>query len=335
MLKKYFENNWEIIFYLWITRVLVSVLMVLSGAKLEMFLLTIILYFVFDFIYFGLKFLSFKKEREQLKNLVSNIEHHYYIHELVKRPKSEEGAMYFDLMKLSSQDMVREIRYNNEKLKESREFIEEWIHEMKTPITSLKIMGESVADKKGFYEELKRLEDILNLSLNYIRLDTLEKDYHVESVNIFDSIHEIIIAEKQWIREKGITLEINVNSKTFIKTDGKWLSFILNQIIINSIKYSKNGGSIKIDEEIEDFNYILYIEDRGVGIPKSDLPRIFEKGFTGSGVQRKSASGLGLYLAKRCADKMNVKIDVQSKESEYTSFRLSFPVAIEPFNTVS
>lgn len=335
MLGSFLEDKWGTVFYIWIVRIVVSIFLLLAGTKLVAVFLMTILYLLCDFLYFIVKYKNYVAEKKKADKIIENLDRHYYIHELIKRPKNGENAIYYDLMKLSNQDMVREIREKSNKLQEFRELIEEYIHEMKTPLTSIELISESFQNKTDLKIEVSRLEDILALCLTVIRMESLEKDYHLDNINISNLIHEIILEEKQQVRQKNIVLNISISPNSIVKSDEKWVAFILKQIIVNAIKYVEIDGKIEIFEEVKNFNYLLHIRDNGIGIPESDLPRVFERGFTGSKVQRQSASGLGLYLSKTCADKMNIKIDIESEYKKYTQVTLAFPQEREPFQIVS
>ncbi|WP_207654976.1 sensor histidine kinase [Haloimpatiens massiliensis] len=175
--------------------------------------------------------------------------------------------------------------------------------------------------------ELSKLSNLMETSLFYIRANTLEKDYHVREIYLFKIIHEVLLKEKAAIQEKRIEIEIiHDNVDVSVYTDKKWIEFILYQTLLNSIKYVKPLGKIsfKIIKEVGIIKLIM--EDNGCGISSSDLPRVFEKGFTGSNKRRGEATGIGLYLCKKSADKMRIDLSIESRENEYTRVIIGFPV---------
>lgn len=322
MLKEYLKNKEGLIFYIWVSRIFILIFFYILGIEYYAIIISLLIFLTMDIFYFGFKSWKYREEKLKYNKLIKELDKHYYIHELIKRPIDEEKAIYYDLIKIANQDMINEINNKENEITEFREIIEEWIHEMKTPLTSIKLLN----NDENISGEILRLENFLDLSLSTIRLDTLEKDYHVEDINFMDIFHSIILEEKELIRNKDLKINLNIENIYSIKSDGKWIKFILKQIIINSIKYSKNFGEIKVEEKYGENNYILDIVDYGTGIEESDLHRVFEKGFTGSGNKRESSSGLGLYLVKRCCDKMNIKISVKSKFNKYTKISLVFPM---------
>ncbi|NLY20744.1 MAG: HAMP domain-containing histidine kinase [Tissierellia bacterium] len=330
----YLNNRWDNWVYIWIMRIIVFILLFLGNIKIEMLALTVILMLITDIVFTSYKYYKYKNEMEEKKNILNSLDKTYYVHELLSRPKNEEAAIYYDIMKLANRDMIGEIAKVRNEHNDFRELIEEWIHEMKTPITSINLsVGEG--ENIELIEEVKRLNDILELCLTAIRIGDLQRDYHLDTINTADLVHGIIMEEKQMIRSKDIHFKVKVSLNSKYKSDFKWSRFIIYQIIINAIKYSDYGGVVEITEFRNEYSYAIAIKNYGKGIPKSELPRIFEKGFTGSKIERKSASGLGLYLVKQTADKMNISIKVDSIENEYTEFMVVFPQESQPFNSVS
>ena len=139
--------------------------------------------------------------------------------------------------------MCNELAVNREHLREYREFIEEWVHELKTPLTSLELLHSTETCSDDGYE-LERMKYILDQCLNYIRLDTLEKDYHIEIFLICDMLHELIMEERVAMKAKQLRILIERGEEESVISDMKWVRFIFKQILNNSIKYSRNKGTL-------------------------------------------------------------------------------------------
>jgi signal transduction histidine kinase len=330
MLKNFLRDKWVLIIISTVVKIFVAVFLVMSGSSSDTIILSLIIYLCVDLMYLVYSYFKYRMEIFKIEKLARSLDRHYYIHELIKRPKNEEAAIYYDLMKLANQDMVTEIGSFKKEANEYREFIEEWIHEMKTPLTTIQMLSSTDEDEMGsLQQEVNRLRNLLDICLHYIRVGTLEKDYHVLEFNVLDMLHEIFMDEKTQIMLKDIEIQINISPEQEIVSDKKWVSFMIHQVLLNAIKYVDYGGKIQIHDDEKDNIYWIHIEDNGCGIKKSDLPRIFEKGFTGSTMKRKSSSGLGLYLVKTTANKMNVKLNINSKIGEYTKVSLGFPIGIK------
>ena len=208
-----------------------------------------------------------------------------------------------------------------------KDYIEMWIHEVKIPIASLVLMAHNHPDKfdKNFKEQIKRIEDYVEQVLYYVRQEFAEKDYFINSVSLKKVIANVALKNKNDFLESKIDLIVeNVDCKVY--TDSKWLEFILNQIIGNSIKYKKEKNSIikiTVEEDLE--KCTLIVEDNGIGIPETDLSSVFEKSFTGNNGRRKGKStGMGLYIVKKLCDKLGHQVKIESQEGEYTKLFLVF-----------
>lgn len=216
---------------------------------------------------------------------------------------------------------------------EENDFTLAWIHEVKTPLTSMKLMIDSLEDRntqKKLEVEWLRIHLLLDQQLHSTRLSTIEKDYMIEEVDIQRILHMEIKEFQAWCIQKNIGFEL-VNIEVKVMSDQKWLAFIVRQLISNAIKYSHTGSEIYIRTDIAATGHvILMIRDSGIGISQADLPRIFEKAFTGTvGRQTTASTGMGLYLAKNVAEQLGIHIYVTSTIGEGSVFSLQFPLKNE------
>lgn len=269
------------------------------------------------------KYIYFK---EVYKNIES-LDKKYYIYHLIEEPKFEEGYVFYDILKKLSKSMNDEINIYRIANEEYREYIETWIHEIKIPIACIKLICENNKDNidKSILDELDRIENFIDTALYYARSTNLEKDYIIRKISLNNVVKEYIKKHsKQLIRYK---CSIDIKNLDFdVYADTKWLSFIIGQIVSNSIKYKKDNFTLKFYAQETDKNIVLKIEDNGIGIASKDLNRVFEKGFTGeNGRKYTKATGIGLYLCKKLCDKMYLNIEITSKEQEGTKVNIIFP----------
>lgn len=182
---------------------------------------------------------------------------------------------------------------------------------------------------KSIEEELDKIENYTQQALFYARSNTVEKDYFVKKVLLKDIVNDCIKKNKNIFIEEKISLNLH-DLGTYVNTDSKWIIFILNQIMQNSIKYKKQDTNleIKIYSKLGKENVILYIEDNGIGIKKEELTRVFEKGFTGTNgrLSNKKSTGIGLYLCKKLCDKLSIGLELNSIQNDGTQVRLVFPI---------
>ena len=173
--------------------------------------------------------------------------------------------------------------------------------------------------------ELEKTDRFTEQALYYARSEYTEKDYVVREIRLFDVVHQAIADNKYLLLQNQAVLEIEDKERT-VYSDDKWLRFILDQLIVNAVKYSREYPVLRFYTEVQGDQLLLFVEDCGIGISPNDLPRIFEKGFTGqNGRLHQSATGIGLYLCKRLCDKLGIGLTARSGETG-TTLILSFQI---------
>ncbi|MGT2932693.1 sensor histidine kinase [Streptococcus catagoni] len=195
------------------------------------------------------------------------------------------------------------------------ELIKLWAHQMKLPLSVLSLMEQSgQIDSLELKNQIFRMENYLNQLLNYMKFSQNNDDFRFERVSLREISQTILKQMRYSCITKGISVELEGDWQ--LSSDKKWLKFVLEQILDNAIKYSRKNGQIKI--LIKDCS--IRISDKGIGILESDLPRLFEEGFTGyNGHEHQKASGLGLYMAKTILEKLNLDLSVESELDKGTS----------------
>lgn len=181
---------------------------------------------------------------------------------------------------------------------------------------------------KSIDEELDKVENYIEQALFYARSNTVEKDYYIKKSKLKDIVNESVKKNKNALIQEKISM--NIHDLEFdVNTDSKWIVFVLNQIIQNSVKYKRKDNNLEIEiyGKKGKENVILYIKDNGIGIKKEESTRVFEKGFTGTNgrMSNKKSTGIGLYLCKKLCDKLGIAIELNSIQNEGTEVRLVFP----------
>lgn len=202
-----------------------------------------------------------------------------------------------------------------------RDFYSLWIHEIKTPIAENRLLlAEDKPDIDLLIKNNKRIDNYINILLGFVRYNSKTNDYIFEDINIEKLVKDIVKEKSFDFISKNINLDLK-NLSFMTVSDGKWLSFIISQVLNNSLKYCPDGGQVMIYFEGKN----LVIEDTGLGIKKSDLPRVFEMGYTGeNGRKLGSSTGLGLYLVDSISKDLNLAIRIESEEGEFTKFMIKF-----------
>ncbi len=213
-----------------------------------------------------------------------------------------------------------------------------WIHEVKTPLTALKLMIEDLPREyqKPLQVEWLRIHLLLDQTLHTLRLAEIEQDTMMQEIDLSSVIMHEVKELQSWCLAKNLAIEIEGDEEKVL-TDQKWLSFLIRQILTNAVKYSHNGDAITIQMSYDKEGHkIVSIEDTGEGITPSDLPRIFDKSFTGTTGRKQSAStGMGLYLARNAAFKLGINLTVQSTINEGSTFTLTFPTTNTYLETIA
>ncbi|MGN7384926.1 Sensor histidine kinase graS [Chlamydia abortus] len=210
-------------------------------------------------------------------------------------------------------------------------FMNQWVHQMKTPLSVIELIIQNEEDPRleSISEETDRMRAGLEMVLYMARLETFEQDFHVDKVSLREIVNDVIGENKRLFIRSYVYPEIQVDSRFIVETDAKWLRFILQQLLSNAIKYSAGSREkITVAASSEGRAVHLEIRDRGVGIPASDLSRVFYPFYTGeNGRLFKESTGMGLYLVKQVVDKLNHEIDIRSETGRGTTVRITFPHA--------
>lgn len=278
----------------------------------------------------GIEYVTKKRFYDNFSDTLQELEEKYLVTEIIKTPDFLEGELLKGYLEQIDKSMLEHVNQYKYLMEDYKEYIELWIHEIKLPIATSKMVIENNKNMatKSIEEELGKLENYIEQALFYARSNVLEKDYYIRKCSLKEIVNESVKKNKNMlIQEKTILnlhdLEIEVN------TDSKWIVFILNQILQNSSKYRKLEGELKLEIYARNNkeNVILFLKDNGIGIKKGDITRVFDKGFTGSNgrMSNKKSTGIGLYLCKKLCDKLGIAIELNAVENEGTEVKLVFP----------
>mgnify|MGYP000987948929 CR=1 FL=1 len=273
---------------------------------------------------------EYLKRRKFYRSVVRSLEkldRKFLLAEVLERPSFAEGQLFCDALRESEKSMNDEVAAYRRESQEYREYIETWVHEIKTPISSSRLILENNPGEVSFSlgEEIDRIEDFVEQALFYSRSESLEKDYLIRKTTLHQLVGSalkkhagLLIGAKTAVRAEGLDRTVF--------TDMKWTDFILGQLIANSVKYRSGPLKISFAGKDRGDSSELTVADNGIGIPEQDLPRVFDKGFTGENGRRGAKStGMGLYLCKKLCCKMGIGISVFSAPGAGTAVTLVFP----------
>lgn len=332
----FLKERWAWIFFILALLIFINTIFFLdsglSGISISYFNIVTILLTVVFFVW------RYFKETQALVHFLGNLSN-------VREPLNSENSSlspfqrkYFEEFQKVIQRNEAIINHLKVKHLEDMEGKLAWVHEMKTPLTAMNLMIEQVEDVKlrnRLENEWIRAHLLLDQQLHHTRLASIEKDNRLERVVLKAIIFKEIRDFQTWCMEKGIGFQTDRLDQEVI-SDRKWLSFIVRQILSNAIKYSHENSEINIYTELDDTGHVLlHFEDSGIGISPEDIPRVFQKSYTGTiGRESVQSSGMGLYLAKNAAEKLGIEIVVNSTLHKGSIFTLRFPMQNEYQNII-
>lgn len=312
-----------------------AIIMKLSQTSIEIIIMLFLIWFIPILIYMLLDFFSKKKFYDELIEISNKLDKKYLLPEVIKKPKSYEGQILYDIIEESNRAMHEHVNEYKIMQSEYREYIEAWVHEIKTPIALTKLVAENSEGKAKtiIQNETNKIEGYVEQVLYYSRSTDVSKDYIIKEFDIKETIKRVIRNNRYDLINGRFQIDIEEVNDAVI-SDEKWIEFIINQIVVNSIKYKKNGD-IRSDEspiiraytKKSNNKVILTIEDNGIGIVDKDIDKVFNKGFTGqNGRVFGKSTGIGLYLCKKLCTKLGLNITLTSKYEEGTKVNIIFPL---------
>ena len=281
------------------------------------------LLFIILFLYDYLRKYFFYKE---ILSKLDVLEEKYLICELVSKPNFLDGEILYQMLYDINKSMNENIRDYRSKINDFKEYVELWLHEVKIPLSALILYTHNKKTSKVLVGEINKIDNYLEQILYYIRSENTEVDYIIKEVDLNKVIRGVMLKNKDVLLEKNIAITSDVHNIQVL-TDYKWLEFMINQIISNSMKYMKvvDDKKIEIKAYKQDKYIVLEIWDNGIGIPASDIGRVLNKTFTGqNGRKVPGSTGMGLYIVSNLCKKLGHKIEIESIEGEYTKVKFVF-----------
>ena len=319
ILKSYLKKNIKVYILFVVFIAIFFIMFYLYNLPLEALIYTGSFCFLAALIASISDYANYKESYKKLNFLEQNI-----LNDLEDLPKSLDIRIdyYHKIIEKLYEELEKLTQENRQKNTDMVDYYSMWVHQIKTPIAAMNfLLDNEEVDQKILQQELFKIERYVEMVLTYIRLDSISSDYVITKINLDEVVKDSVKKYATIFINKKIKLNY-VSHETMVISDKKWLSFAFEQILGNSVKYTSTSGEITI----ETCENKLIIEDNGMGIKEEDLPRIFEKGFTGfNGRYEKKSSGLGLYLCKKTLDKLGHHIEISSKVGEGTRIEITFP----------
>lgn len=258
---------------------------------------------------------------------LGNLDQKHLLCELLEEPSFEEGRIWFDALRQAAKSMNDRIAEYECASEEYREYIETWVHEVKTPIASGKLLVENNQSPAtlSIGEELDKIDRFVEQALFYSRSNSVEKDYIIQKTSLKELVNGVIRKNAKTLIAAKVQFEMD-NLELNVYTDPKWTDFILGQILSNAVKYRREQCRISISGAEGENGVTLRLRDNGTGIPPADVGRVFDKGFTGqNGRSYAKSTGMGLYLCSKLCLKLGLGISARSEQGSWTEIELVFP----------
>lgn len=329
-LKDYLEDHIGFLVTCFLFLMLESFLLLLLGVEISMVVMLGCVWAILFIGYFVLSFHRKEKRMKELEQMLNQLDQKYLLHEVMGSGGNSEEQFYRYLLRMGNKSMLEHVSGIERTRKDYQEYIEQWVHEIKTPIAAMKLWAENQEGKKKreAYTQVERIEHYVEQALFYARSENVEKDFCIQKMDIKEVVQEALLQCKYLCTSNGIHVDIPEESY-WIRSDEKWIVFLLNQLIENAVKYRRSDIDstlsifiVEKDDEVE-----LHVKDNGIGICANDIARIFEKGFTGENGRNanRHATGIGLYLCKKLCHDLGIDIDVVSSLMQGCDMILSFP----------
>ena len=254
----------------------------------------------------ALQLFDFFRQRIRLRELeaiLEGLDQKYLFAECVPPPKSLYERRLFDLTRRAGRAMTEAVSDARAAQQEYREYVEQWVHEIKTPITAARLMCRNMEShlRRKMSFELDQVQDHVERALFYARVGSPERDCILRRIWLAEIVDQAVANHRTLLIQSGTRVETG-GLECFVYTDEKWTAFILGQLLQNAARYSGKDPVIQISARPLGKQVQLTVRDNGIGIPAHELPRVFDRGFTGSkGRHRYNSTGMGLYLCKKLA----------------------------------
>ena len=300
-----------------------------------------LLWICFGFLLFSTLLCCWRKRHDRLSYLrdaFHGLDPKYLLAEIADAPDSALEQVYFELLRAALKSMTDEVAASRRQAREYQEFLEQWVHEIKLPLTGIELLCENnkAEATRKILAQAQRIGQDVEKVLFYARLDNAEKDYLIRETSLRECVMDVLARNKQLLIENGASIHTDVSNS--VRSDPRWLSFLLTQLVSNSLKYRGENPPVLHIASRDRGGYVeLSVTDNGRGIRPSELPRIFDKGFTGSNGRGAGAhttggatgtgvaTGMGLYLCAQVCQRLGIGIEAESDWNRSTSIHLYFP----------
>ena len=257
----------------------------------------------------------------RLERVIRELPEKYLLGEVIPTPSGMLERRYFQIMREISRSSVEVAERTRREAEDYRDYVESWVHEIKTPLTACALILANGGDARKLKLQLSRANDLTESVLWYARLRTAERDTKIKEFSASEVIDAAVKGQMEPLIAAGIRVETAGDFK--VCSDFKSVDFMIRQLLINCAKYAP-GGRVAVKAQ----NGVISVIDDGRGIPAHEIPRVTERGFTGA--SSAGGTGMGLYLVKELCDKLGITLKIESDPGKYTKVSLAFNSLTKP-----
>lgn len=326
---EYFEDHAGFIITSFLFVIVESFLLLFLGVDLFIIFTLALLWVGLFLFYFLLDFRRKRNRCRQLEALITSLDQKYLLYEVMEKGGTQEELFYQYLLRVGNKSMLEMVSKIHRDQKEYQEYIEQWVHEIKTPIAAMRLWAENQqgAKKRELLMQVERVEHYVEQALFYARSETVEKDFCIQITDLNEVIQDALLQCKYQCTKEHVRIELPEET-FFVQSDAKWIVFILNQLIENAVKYHKKEEDAVLTLTLEQKDNVveLHVIDNGIGISSADIDRVFEKGFTGENGRNANqhATGIGLYLCHKLCTALGIELAISSQQGEGCDVVLRF-----------
>lgn len=272
---------------------------------------------------------QFQKKRafyNDVRKKLDELDKKFLITEMIRRPDFFEGDFFYDALYDVNKSMYENVSEQEQSVRDFKDYVEMWIHEIKLPISALSLMNYTENKNfRSFRQQVDKISHYVEQILYYVRADTPQNDFLMKECNLDELLNEILLEHKDVLISERFTIS-KENTDVCVISDAKWIKFILGQLINNSIKYKKSEAGYLGFHVSQDKKFVtMCVEDHGIGVAAEDVNRVFEKSFTGkNGREVASSTGMGLYISRKMCEKLGHEIWLESTEGEFAKVFIRF-----------
>lgn len=264
---------------------------------------------------------------QELWAVMDGLDEKYLFAECVTKGRSIYERKLLELSRRAGKSMIRAVSDAREAQREYQEYVESWVHEIKTPMTAAELVCRNADAKtrQKLLPELAQIQAHVERALFYARAGSAEKDILVREVDLAEVVAQAIGNHRMLLIESGIRVETEQIEQN-VYTDAKWVAFLLGQLLQNAARYRSEHPVVTLSGRQLGKQVQLAVSDNGIGIPAHEQPRVFDRGFTGqNGRARGGSTGMGLYLCRRVAGCLEADLWLSSEEGRGTTVTITFP----------